>query len=99
MFHELERRLAEITYVKCGDGLEIDFLARFPDGTTELIQVCADLSDPATCARELRAMEAAAPLHPHATRRLLVLNRDAIAGTTAPPGLTIESASDWILRS
>jgi hypothetical protein len=98
VFHELERRRAEITYVKCGDGLEVDFLARFPDGTAELIQVCADLADPMTCARELRAMEAAAPLHPHATRRLLVLNRDAIAGTTAPPGLTIEPASDWMLR-
>jgi hypothetical protein len=41
---------------------------------------------------------AAAALHPHATRRLLVLNRDAIAGTTAPPGLIIEPASDWMLR-
>ncbi len=98
VFHELERRHAEIAYVKCGDGLEVDFLARFPEGEAELIQVCADLSDPATRARELRAMEAAATLHPTASRRLLVLNRDAIAGTLAPAGLTIEPASDWMLR-
>lgn len=98
VFHELDRRRAEIAYVKCGDGLEVDFLARFPDGTTELIQVCADLADPSTRARELRAMETAAQLHPGATRRLLVLNRDAIAGTAAPPDLTIEPASDWMLR-
>jgi hypothetical protein len=99
VFHELDRRDAEIAYVKCGGDLEVDFLARFPDGSEELIQVCADLSDPATHARELRAIEAAADLHPQATRRLLVLNRDAMDGAKPPPELTIEPASDWILRS
>jgi len=99
VFHELDRRDAEISYVKCGGDLEVDFLARFPDGSEELIQVCADLSDPATHARELRAIEAAADLHPQATRRLLVLNRDAMDGAKPPPELTIEPASDWILRS
>jgi len=98
VFQELDRRRAEIAYVRCGNALEVDFLARFPDGTTELIQVCADLADPATRARELRALETAAVHHPRATRRMLVRNRDAIAGTTAPPGLTIEPASDWMLR-
>ena len=98
VFHELDRRDAEISYVKCGGDLEVDFLAHYPDGHAELIQVCADLSDPATRERELRAMQAAASLHPQATRRLLVLNRDAMAGAKAPPGLVIEPASDWLLR-
>ena len=34
----------------------MDFLAEDPRGTRELIQVCADLEDPATRQRELRAL-------------------------------------------
>jgi len=98
VFHELERRKAEIGYVKCGDGLEVDFLARFPARGEELIQVCTDLGDPKTRERELRALDAAAVDHPRATRRLLVLNRDGAAGVSAP-GVTIEPAGDWMLRA
>jgi predicted AAA+ superfamily ATPase len=98
VFHELDRRDAEISYVKCGGDLEVDFLARFPDGHAELIQVCADLSDPATRERELRAMNVAAELHPQATLRLLVLDRDAMSGLKASRGLTIETINDWLLR-
>jgi predicted AAA+ superfamily ATPase len=99
LFHELDRRGAEISYVKCGGDLEVDFLARYPDGRMEMIQVCADLSEPATRERELHAMSAATEHHPHASRHLLVLNRDAIAGVQAQPGLVIEAASDWLLRT
>ena len=98
VFHELDRRDAEISYVKCGGNLEVDFLARYPDGHEELLQVCADLTEPATRERELRAMAAAAELHPQATRRMLVFHREAMAGVQGPPGLHIEAASDWILR-
>lgn len=97
VLHELERRKAEVGYVKCGDGLEVDFLARHPLYGEELIQVCADLSDPKTRLRELRALEVAAQEHPSATCRLLVLNRDGIAGAHAP-GVVIEPAGDWLLR-
>jgi uncharacterized protein len=99
VFHELDRRAAETTYVKCGSDLEVDFLARYPDGREELVQVCADFSDPGTRERELRALEAAAALHPQAVRRLLVLNRDAATGIHHPPGVHLEAASDWILRN
>ena len=75
VLNELERRGAEVGYVKTGDGLEVDFLARRPGAGEELIQVCADLSSPETRARELRALTAAAKDHPRATRRLLVLDR------------------------
>ena len=87
VLNELERRGAEVGYVKTGDGLEVDFLARHPAAGEELIQVCADLSVAETRARELRALTAAAKEHPRATRRLLVLDRDALC-TSSSPGST-----------
>jgi uncharacterized protein len=44
VLNELERRAAEVGYVKTPEGLEVDFLARHPAAGEELIQVCADLS-------------------------------------------------------
>ena len=41
VLNELERRGTEVGYVKTGDGLEVDFLARRAGATEELIQVCA----------------------------------------------------------
>jgi len=84
VLNELERRGAEVAYVKTSEGLEVDFLARRPGAGEELIQVCADVSAPETRARELRALTAAAEVHPRATRRLLVLDRDALARVDAP---------------
>ena len=43
---ELERRRFEVTYVRTHEGYEVDFLSRDATGEMELIQVCADLSDP-----------------------------------------------------
>ena len=40
--NELERRGAEVGYVKTRRGLEVDFLARHAAGGEELVQVCAD---------------------------------------------------------
>ena len=40
---ELERRGAEVAYVKTADDREVDFLARYPDGSQHLMQVCARL--------------------------------------------------------
>ena len=54
---ELQRRDCDVTYVRTPEGYEVDFLARDATGETELIQVCADLSDPATATRECRALE------------------------------------------
>lgn len=96
VLNELERRGAEVGYVKTGDGLEVDFLARHPAGGQELIQVCADPSDPATLERELRGLEAAAREHRRATKRLLVLDRDVMprAGIT---GVQVQPAYEWLL--
>lgn len=95
---ELERRRAEVTYVKTAEGYEVDFLARYPDGTEELVQVCADAGEPATAERELRALAAARDSFPRAQPRLLSLTR-AGRPSAVPPGVVAEPAYEWMLRS
>ncbi|OIN94201.1 MAG: hypothetical protein AUJ20_01400 [Comamonadaceae bacterium CG1_02_60_18] len=96
VFNELQRRGAEVSYVKTPHALEVDFLARYPEGSAELIQVCADMSTPGTRERELRAFEDAAQLYPEATRRLLVQDRDMAAAATGSPVLA-QPAYEWLL--
>lgn len=96
VLNELERRGAEVGYVKTSGGLEVDFLARRPAAGEELIQVCADVSTPETLAREVRALVTAAPEHPRAVRRLLVLDRDALARASQPE-VAVQPAYEWLL--
>lgn len=96
VLNELERRGADVAYVKTASGFEVDFLARYPGGEQELIQVCADLSDTTTRTRELRALEDASGDYPGATRRLLVLDRDSLA-QAGPLPFTAEPVSEWLL--
>ena len=95
---ELKRRRADISYVKTTKGHEVDFLARYIDGSHDLIQVCADLSPDGTFERELRSLVEAYELHPGARR--LVLTAD----TTAPPlelpeGITHMAAWEWMMEA
>jgi uncharacterized protein len=95
---ELERRKADIGYVKTEKGFEVDFLARYLGGGEELIQVCSDPGNPATLERELRALAEAAPDFPRAGRRLLVLDQDmAVAAAAVAPGVTVEPVYSWLL--
>jgi predicted AAA+ superfamily ATPase len=96
--NELERSGAEVGYVKTSDALEVDFLARRRGRGDDLVQVCADPSPPDTLARELNALAAAAQEHPRATRRLLVLDRDAATRVTAS-GVVVQAAPDWLLMA
>lgn len=96
VLNELERRGAEIGYVKTDEGLEVDFLARHAAGGQELVQVCTDPSDPPTLEREMRALTAAAKEHRRATRRLLVLDRGAMP-RVATPGVKVQPAYEWLL--
>jgi hypothetical protein len=98
VFNELERRGAEIGYVKSEGGFEVDFLARYAVAGEELIQVCADASDATVLDRELRALEAAREEHPEAVRRLLVLDRDACPRVETP-GVEVLPACDWLLAA
>ena len=94
---ELERRRYEVTYVRTAEGYEVDFLARAADGGTELIQVCADLSDPATAARECRALAAAGKRFPRARRRLLTLTQDGLPAAV-PAGTDVRTVGEWLLE-
>jgi predicted AAA+ superfamily ATPase len=96
VLNELERRGAEVGYVKTAGGLEVDFLARYRAGGEELLQVCADPSEPDTLRRELGALAEAAREHPRARRRLLVLDRDAVVRVNVD--VRVEPAYEWLLR-
>lgn len=59
VYLELRRRGRRLAYVSTRSGYEVDFLAEDLSGGRELVQVCADLDDPTTRRRELRALEEA----------------------------------------
>ena len=93
---ELDRRGAEVGYVRTPGGSEVDFLVRYPAGREELIQVCASLDDPVTRERELRALAEAATIYPRAARSLIAL--DMPAGLRLPQGIALHRAADWLLK-
>jgi hypothetical protein len=74
---------------------KIDVYAQLPDHTSWLLQVCADTAEPATLARETRALVAAA-LYLAATPLLLTLEPPAPA-VVLPVGLNWQSAASWLL--
>jgi hypothetical protein len=96
VMNELDRRGADVGYVRTGNGLEVDFLARSPGNGEQLVQVSADVSSEGTLAREMTAIEEAARDHPRASRRLLVLDRDARAHA-AKSGVDAQPAYEWLL--
>ena len=96
VLHELERRKAEIGYVRTSEGYEIDFHARFPNGKEELIQVCADTGSSETLEREMRALKAATTGFPHARKRLLMLNFNQLSATPVK-GIVRQPVYEWLL--
>jgi uncharacterized protein len=97
VLHELDRRRAEVGYVKTVEGFEVDFLARFPDGTEELIQVCADPAQPETLNRELRALSEAQKERPRAQQRLLVSTFSTLP-KDVPSQIIAQTAWTWLLE-
>lgn len=97
VLHELDRRRAEVGYVKTTEGFEVDFLARFPDGKEELIQVCADPTQPEILNRELRALDEAQKEHPKAQQRLLV-STFAVLPKDTPVQTIAQTAWTWLLE-
>lgn len=76
-------------------GREVDFLARYPTGKEELIQVCASLDDPAARERETQVLLQAAPLYPKAASSLIA--PDIPAALEIPSGIALHSAIVWML--
>ena len=93
---ELDRRRLDVTYVRTRKGHEVDFLVRYADGRRELVQVCADASDPVTAERELRALKEAGEAFPDARRLLLTLHRDGIP-LELPDDVVAKPAYVWAL--
>ncbi|MDP2826944.1 MAG: ATP-binding protein, partial [Sulfuritalea sp.] len=92
---QLDRRGAELAYVHTSGGYQVDFLARLPEGTEELIQVCASLDDTATREREVRALLDAATERPRAKLRIISL--DIPPRLDMPKAITVSTAADWML--
>jgi predicted AAA+ superfamily ATPase len=95
VFLELLRRGAEVGYVRTREGLEVDFLARWPSGRLELIQVCAEVQDASTLERELQALLAAAKEFPMASLKVLSLAPETLRGL--PNSIQGHDASLWLL--
>lgn len=93
---ELERRGASVAYVRTAAGHEVDFVARYPGGGEELLQVTADASDAETANREVRALVEAAPAYPRATCRLLTLTTSGLPAHV-PADVLAEPAWQWML--
>lgn len=85
---ELERRGREAAYVRTKEGFEVDFLAIATRKEPELIQVCTDVSDPATREREVRALDAASKELPDAKPLLLTLD-------STPPRPPLQAPLQW----
>jgi predicted AAA+ superfamily ATPase len=95
---ELERRGCQPDYVRTQEGLEVDFLAQTAGQPPTLIQVCLDLSDPATWEREVRALSAAAAEIPDSLALLLSLDSTP-PKPALPAPLRWRSAAAWLLDS
>ncbi|MBG7607757.1 MAG: ATP-binding protein [Verrucomicrobia bacterium] len=98
VFIELQRRQADISYVKTPDGYEVDFLARHPDNSEELIQVCTSIDDPGTLAREVRALQDAANEYPRAKQLILTLE-SRLPFPAVPPPIQVLPAWQWMLQA
>lgn len=92
---ELMRRGSEVAWVRTADGHEVDFLARHSDGTRELIQVCLAADEPGTETRELRALAGALKEHRKARATVITLRPETFTATL--PGVTVTSATAWLL--
>ena len=94
---DLLRARADVAYVRTRSGFEVDFLARLPDGSEELIQVCQSVDAPETLAREVRALEEAGTTHP-AARRLLLTLESRLPFPETPPQVRILPAWAWMIQ-
>ena len=91
------RRRAEVAYLRTPAGYEVDFVVQTAEGQLELVQVCADMSDAQTRAREIRALLDASAQFPNARLRLIAL--EPLPPPDIPPGVRYTYAAEWLLES
>ncbi|PIQ50471.1 MAG: ATPase [Comamonadaceae bacterium CG12_big_fil_rev_8_21_14_0_65_59_15] len=95
VLHQLQRRGNPVNYVRTSAGFEVDFYTRSRTGDESLIQVCTDLDDPSTSAREIRALQDAALSWPDASLHLITLQ--APRTVAVPANIELHLAADWLL--
>ena len=93
---ELLRRSRSLAYVRTAHGHEVDFLATETDGSTQLIQVAAEIGEKPTFEREVRALLGAAAEFP-AARRILISEGLPPRGSNVPEGVEVVQAWRWLL--
>lgn len=92
VFIELLRQGKEVYYWKSPHNYEIDFVVKKGTKITELIQVCADISEKKTHAREIRGiLEAASEFN---LKKALIITRD-FAGKTIEDKMEITFLPIW----
>jgi predicted AAA+ superfamily ATPase len=96
VFMELCRRGARVSYMLTSSGYEVDFFAQYPDGTRQVIQVAADVSNPATREREYRALYEASSALPDADFQLINVSEEAAVEMDGA-GIRIIPAWKWLL--
>ncbi|MBN1396812.1 MAG: ATP-binding protein [Bacteroidetes bacterium] len=94
---ELERRRVDVSYVRNSTGSEVDFLAKYPDGHRELLQVCTQLYTADVLKREIQGLLDAAVEHKKASAHLIVL--DPERPSDIPKPIKWHSASQWLLMA
>jgi hypothetical protein len=97
VFNELQRRSADVGYVKTVDGLEVDFYVHYRGGGHALLQVCAGPSDEQTHEREIRALDAAIKEYPKTPAMLLVLTQEQAVALATNSFRTLP-AYEWMLE-
>lgn len=96
VFVELCRRNARVNYLVAESGHEIDFVAEYPDGALEVIQVSADLSDPSTREREYRALYESVSAWPEARFLLINLSEESTV-RLGNVTVNLQPAWKWLL--
>ena len=88
-----------ISYYLTRNDYEVDFVlgSAEEEGVSEMLQVCADLSDPATRARELRALQEAMGELDCGSATLITLYADETVQTPAG-AIRVVPAWQWFLR-
>lgn len=93
---ELERRGYAAAYVRTAEGYEVDLYGTAPGLQPLLIQVAAEVHEPATYEREVRALAAAHQDHPEAKAILLTLDPTP-PRPVLPAPFEWRPAGDWLL--
>lgn len=93
VFLHIRRYEPQIWYYKTKSGREVDFIFRGSEGELNLVQVCADLSDPETREREIAALREASKEQPDS--KCFLITREV--NQSKIDGFSVISLVDFLL--